>query len=76
MSGLLIPNDWNEPVDGYCTLTITVPNSPKWRASVNGAISNLAYEKSWDKATEDTITAADAATIGQDILDSILTACP
>jgi len=76
MSGLLIPNDWEGPIDGYCTLTITVPNSPMWRASVNGAVSNLAYEKSWDMDTEDTTTATEAATIGQDITDSIVTVCP
>lgn len=55
MSGLAIPNDWNEAQDGYCTLTIIVPNSPMWRASVNGAVSNLTYEKSWDKDTSDIV---------------------
>ena len=76
MSGLLIPNDWDEPTDGFCTLTVTVPNSPLWRANFHGVVSNLAYERQWDKATEDTTTVEDTAAIGQDILDSIVTVCP
>lgn len=73
MSGLLIPDDWDEQQDGFCTLTVTVPNSPLWKASVRGALVNLTLVYQWEPATGD---AEQAASIGQDIYDTIDYDCP
>ena len=73
MSGLTVPDDWNEISDGFCTLSITVPNSPKWRANVKGQLLYLIYPNRWDAATGDT---NNAALIGIDIFDSINLVCP
>ena len=68
MPGLLIPDDWNEGSDGFCTLTATVPNSAYWRATLRGALLNLSLEYQWDAQTGDP---EQAAAIGQNIFDTI-----
>lgn len=68
MPGLLIPDDWDEQQDGFCTLTATVPNSPLWKANVRGALLNLTLEYQWDAQTGNS---TEAAAIGQDIFDSV-----
>lgn len=35
-SGASLPNDWNETTDGYCCLSVCIPNSPMWRATYRG----------------------------------------
>ena len=58
MPGLLIPDDWDEPTDGYCDMSLSVPNSPIWRANARGAIQALSLERAWDAQTGDTQQAA------------------
>ncbi len=68
MSGLLIPDDWDEQADGYTFLVAQAPNSPLWRASVRGSLFFLTREYQWDAETGDQ---AAAAARGKDIFDSI-----
>lgn len=73
MAGLLIPEDWDEPTDGFCTVTLTVPNSPLWKAMINGSIWALSQPDTWDADTGD---ADQAAQDGADIYQSIGVVCP
>jgi len=72
MAGLLIPDDWDEGTDGFCTLTVTVPNSALWRANTVGQLTTLAIPRKWDIDTGDP---DQAATIGQEIVDSATYDC-
>lgn len=67
-----VPDDWDSQ-DGFCILSLSVPNSPLWRAVVNGAISQLINPAMWDADTGDTEEAAKLAYV---ILDSIVSYCP
>lgn len=73
MSGLYIPDDWDEGADGYCTLTLTIPNSPLWKATAMGAIYRLSQPAAFDADTGDP---DQAASIGQDIYTSAGIVCP
>lgn len=73
MRGLLIPDDWDEVQDGYCTMQLTVPNSPYWRATMKGAIRNLIDTWRWDDETGDPAT---AAAIAEQAADTITYDCP
>ncbi len=73
MSGLLIPDDWNEPTDGFCTMSVTVPNSAAWRAIVRGALYALSLPSEFDA---DTGNADIAASVGSDIFNSVIFNCP
>ena len=72
MSGLPIPDDWDEAQDGFCTMQFTVPNSPAWKAITKGAILNLADEWRWDDTNGDP---AKASEIAFNIFDSGQTDC-
>lgn len=72
MAGLLIPDDWDEETDGFCTLTVTVPNSRFWRANVKGQLTRLQLTYAWDDENGDP---QDAAAIGQTINDSAIYDC-
>lgn len=54
-----IPDDWNGT--DYCTLTATVPNSPKWLAAHTGALLELTKIWNWDADTGDPDLASDTA---------------
>lgn len=73
MTGLLIADDWDEGTDGFCQLTVTVPNSVIWRMNVRGCLTVLQNPKWWDTANGDPDA---AATIGQTIVDSAIYDCP
>jgi len=73
MSGLYVPDDWTEATDGFCTLSITVPNSSLWRSSLRGAVFNLADTDYWDADTGD---ADQAAQIGLTVFNSLSFDCP
>lgn len=51
MSGLPIPDDWDKATDGFCDLTLAVPNSQLWRSLVRGQVLNLGYPYSYDPDT-------------------------
>lgn len=68
MSGLLVPDDWDEMTDGFYKMTMDVPNSPYWRANIKGQIQRLTLPKEWDAETGDV---DQAVAISQDIFDSL-----
>lgn len=68
MSGLLVPDDWDEGQDGFCVIGLTVPNSPYWRANIKGQVYQLSSERMWDAQTGD---AEAAAALAQTIYDSL-----
>lgn len=70
MSGLIIPDDWGGAE--FCQMELLIPNSPKWRAAIKGALLNLAIAKLWDGETGDI---DNAALIGEDIFNSIYIDC-
>lgn len=53
-----VPDDWQE-VDGYCVLSFTVPNSPKWKATYFGVLTDLESEAHWDDETGDPAAAVE-----------------
>lgn len=63
-----IPDDWVEEEHGYTTVLFCLPNSPKWRAIVNGIISNFAYGRYWD---EQTGNIKNTTLLGERIFDSM-----
>ena len=73
MAGLLIPDDWDEPTDGFCTLTVTIPNSVLWKAAINGALYGLTLPANWDDETGDPDLSAQ---IADDAYNSIGVVCP
>lgn len=73
MAGLYVPDDWDKVDDGYCTITIDVPNSTLWRAMINGALRNLADVSYWDADTGD---ADQAVEVAKDICKSSGAVCP
>ena len=58
MAGLPIPTDWDETEDGFITMSVTVPNSLEWQATVKGAIYALTRLSLWDANTGDPTEAA------------------
>lgn len=56
---LPIPNDWDEPTDGFINVVLCIPNSQMWRGMVSGAIYRLTRGRVWD-ATTGTITEVQA----------------
>lgn len=63
---LPIPPDWDGST--YSTLTLTVPNSPRWRGIVKGKILELTDAWRWDKNTGNQ---AEAVEIAWQIFESI-----
>lgn len=47
-----IPDDWQES-DGYCVLGFIIPNSPQWKATYLGVLTDLEDESHWDPETGD-----------------------
>ena len=72
MAGLPIPTDWDEQADGYCVISFTVPNSPRWRAHVRGSVHALTKEFTWDEETGDVEQVIATA---KDIWDSYEISC-
>lgn len=72
MAGLPIPADWDEQTDGYCVMSFTVPNSPRWRTHLRGAIYTLTQGHIWDEETGDPNQAAQTS---RDIWDSYTIDC-
>lgn len=68
MARLPIPSDWNPENDGYCTMSLSVPNSQLWRAIARGKIDELRFNYAWDVTTGDVVEATDEAIL---MLDSI-----
>lgn len=66
MARIPIPSDWDEETDGYCTMTLTVPNSQYWRAIAKGKIGELTLNRVWDVTTGDIVEATDQAIIMRD----------
>ena len=73
MAGLVIDEDWDVGVDGYCTMTLTVPNNSIWRANIKGAIYALTEPTTYEPVTGDVDQAAQH---GADIYNSIGVVCP
>jgi len=73
MPGLYVPDDWDEGTDGFCTVTLTVPNSSTWRSAVRGAVWELALVSHWDADTGDVDQASETAL---DIFNSLNFDCP
>lgn len=71
--GLPIPDDWDEGTDGFCTLTVTIPNSPKWFAVAKGALWDLSATSIWDEETGDPEQASQTAA---DLADTASVDCP
>lgn len=53
-----IPNDW-QVSDGFCVLSFPVPNSPQWKATYLGVLSDLESETQWDETTGDPTAAVE-----------------
>lgn len=69
MTGIPIPQDHNLSTDPYVEMTITVPDSPMWRAIVRGQLLALSDSWVWDSDTGDVEAATGA---GFAIFDSII----
>ena len=73
--GATIPQDWNESVDGYCRLTLCVPNSPDWKATVYGLIGYMSKGFYWRADGDGPTRIIDAKRIAEEIYESICMAC-
>jgi len=67
-----VPDDWDPETDGFCTMSLTVPNSVFWKAAVKGCIAQLALVDLWG----DEDLQIEAAKVGYDILKSANLDCP
>ena len=57
-----IPDDWDEPTDGYCLLFACIPNSLLWRAAYKGLFHAPTWWKYWDHTTGDIYQVREIAT--------------
>lgn len=70
--GAYIPVDWQED-DGYCRVTLCIPNSRDWKATFKGAVENLCLGYYWRADGAGRITKAQA--IGREIYRSMCMSC-
>lgn len=70
--GAYIPIDWQES-DGYCRVTLCIPNSKDWRATFRGLIDSLRLGYYWRADGVGRITTAQA--IGREIYGSMCMSC-
>jgi len=73
--GATIPQDWDEAVDGYCRVTLCVPNSPDWKATVYGLIGYMGKGFYWRADGDGPTRIIDAKRIAEEIYESICMSC-